>query len=305
MAIWPAGFAPSRARGYIAVRGCTVRFHVVHSAHIPNRVAMKPAIDAAVIDRLRQHRILFGHQSVGANMVAGIEDLLDGDPERRLKISESDQTEAFREPGMVHLRIGRNHEPESKLAAFAELLRHGIGRDADLALFKFCYVDVTANTDAEQLFDRYRDTMTELAAACPGTRIAHVTIPVTTMPGMLHRMAGTLLRRHNRAAHDNLARAEFNRKLRATYGGIDPIFDLATVEATAPSGRINRFSLRGRNFEALYPPYSSDGRHLSESGRQVVAAAFLKFLAQALEPVDSSRRSPGDRPTPIASTNRV
>jgi hypothetical protein len=99
------------------------------------------------------------------------------------------------------------------------------------------------------------------------------------MPSLLRRIVGGLRRRPNRAAHDNLARAEYNRLLMQTYAGNEPVFDLAGIESTNTSGRSLRYSLHGRDFRTLVPAYSSDGRHLSEIGRRTVASGLLGFLA--------------------------
>jgi hypothetical protein len=240
---------------------------------------MTSAIDATTFALLHHKQIYFGHQSVGANILDGVHDLCRADPAHRLNIVESSDPHAYTGPMLGHSRLGRNHEPRTKIEAFAEMLGAGLGNRVHIALFKFCYVDVTEDSDPAALFAHYRTVMAQLAAAYPRTLLVHVTVPLTVMPGALTRLAGGLLRRHNRAAHDNLARAEYNRMLVETYAGQQPVFDLAGIESTAPSGRANRFSLHGREFRALLPAYSSDGRHLSASGRRVVAAAFLRYLA--------------------------
>jgi hypothetical protein len=64
-----------------------------------------------------------------------------------------------------------------------------------------------------------------------------------------------------------------------TYATKAPVFDLAGFESTTGSGRTLRHSLHGREFRTLVPVYSSDGRHLSETGQHFVASEFLRFLA--------------------------
>ena len=234
---------------------------------------MTPGIDAAAFSVLQHKRIYFGHQSVGANIIEGVRDL------GRLNIVESCRPEAFTIPALGHSTIGRNHEPRTKIDAFAEILG-GLGNKLDMAFLKFCYVDVTEASDHAGLFDYYRQVLAQLAAAYPRTRFIHLTLPVTVMPGLLRRLVGGLRRRHNRAAYDNLARAEYNRLLAQAYAGREPLFDLAAVESTTASGHRLRYRLQGREFHTLVPDYSSDGRHLSETGRRVVAAELLGFLAR-------------------------
>ena len=55
--------------------------------------------------------------------------------------------------------------------------------------------------------------------------------------------------------------------------------DLAGVESTHPDGTRESFTSRGKDYFALVPSYSHDGRHLNEPGRRAVAEALLVFLA--------------------------
>ncbi len=240
---------------------------------------MTSGIDTTPFAWLQHKRIYFGHQSVGANIIDGIRDLSRNGSVPALNITESAQPDAYADPVFGHSPIGRNHDPRSKIDAFAAVLDAGLGNKTEIAFFKFCYVDVTDGSDVAGLFGYYRQVMAQLARAYPGTRLIHVTVPVTVMPGVLRRFVGELRRRRNRIGHDNLARAEYNRLLLETYSGKEPVFDLAAAESTKPSGQALRYSLQGREFRGLYPGYSSDGRHLSGTGRRVVADRLLRFLA--------------------------
>lgn len=240
---------------------------------------MNSAIDPTTLLSLQHKRIYFGHQSVGANILDGVRDLCRADPRLKLNLVESTQAGAYASPVLGHSRIGRNHEPRSKIDAFSDILVASLGNKVDVALLKFCYVDVTESSDVSGLFEYYQRVMAQLAAAYPRTQLVHVSLPLTVMPNLFRRMLGTLRRRHNRIAHDNLARAQYNQLLTQAYAGKAALFDLAAIESTLPSGQALRYQLRGREFPTLVPGYSSDGRHLSETGRRVVAAEFLKFLA--------------------------
>lgn len=250
---------------------------------------MTPGIDAAAFSVLQHKRIYFGHQSVGANIIDGVRDLGRTDSALRLNIIESSLPADFAAPALGHSQIGRNHQPRSKIDAFSEILGAGLGNKVDIALFKLCYVDVTDGSDVTGLFNYYHSVLTQLATAYPRTRLVHVTLPVTVMPGLLRRLVGTLRQRRNRAAYDNFARAEYNRLLTHAYSGREPVFDLAAVESTTPAGRVLRHALHGREFRTLVPGYSSDGRHLSETGRRIVASGFLACLATtATEPTETA-----------------
>jgi len=245
---------------------------------------MTSGIDTTALSLLQHKRIYFGHQSVGANIVEGIRDLCRKQGIPALRIVESSQAEDFADPAFGHSAIGRNHDPRSKIDAFAGILGAGLGNRVDLAFFKFCYVDVTDGSDVAGLFGYYRSVMEQLGAAYPRTRFVHLTVPVTVMPGLARRVLGTLRGRRNRAAYDNLARAEYNRLLTRTYTGHEPLFDLAGIESTTPTGRVLRHTLKGQELRSLVPAYSDDGRHLSGSGRRVVASALLDVLAAIATP---------------------
>lgn len=240
---------------------------------------MTPGIDTVALSLLQHKRIYFGHQSVGANIIDGVRDLCRADPSLKLNLVESTQAEAYAAPVLGHSRIGRNHEPRSKIDAFSDIMGAGLGNKVDVALFKFCYVDVTESSDVSGLFEYYQRVMAQLAAAYPRTQLVHVSLPLTVMPNLVRRMLGTLRRRRNRIAYDNLARAQYNQLLAQTYADKAALFDFAKIESTTALGRRLRYQLHGREFHTLVPGYSSDGRHLSKTGRRVVATAFLKFLA--------------------------
>ena len=61
--------------------------------------------------RLAARRVFFGHQSVGANLIEGIEDVLRSCPDLPLRIVESNDPSAMAEPGLYHARIGENGHP--------------------------------------------------------------------------------------------------------------------------------------------------------------------------------------------------
>jgi hypothetical protein len=245
---------------------------------------MTPDTPSSALESLRYRRIFFGHQSVGANILDGIGRLDREHPSAGLRIVESTDPADYTRPVFGHARIGVNRQPLGKIDFFADVLRGGLVGKTEIALMKLCYVDVTRDTDIDSLLAHYRQTMASLRAEFPATVLVHVTVPVTVMPPLHHRLLGTLLRRHNRAADDNLARTEYNRRLIGLYAGREPVFDLAGAESVFPSGRQNRFTSDGREFRALVRRYSSDGRHLSEQGRRVVAAALLGFLARLETP---------------------
>src|SRR3954469_13552219 len=100
--------------------------------------------------RVASRRIFFGHQSVGANILDGVNDVAQG----KLRIREGRSSALLASPGLLHARLGKNESPSSKVKDFEAAL-DSLGGAVDIAFFKFCYVDFDASTDVEQLFTEY------------------------------------------------------------------------------------------------------------------------------------------------------
>jgi hypothetical protein len=224
--------------------------------------------------RLPQRRVYFGHQSVGRNILDGVADILRSEPGLQLHVIETAAPVPAPGPALVHSPVGRNGDPRSKLNAFAERLRSGTGRWADVAFFKFCYADIGSGSDVDALMLDYERTMDELNREFPSLTLLHVTVPLTSPPSLPRRLIKQLLGRRSNDHADNRQREVFNARLRARHAGDGSLFDLARIEATRPDGTLVDEGA------ALYRGYTSDRSHLNESGRVVVARAFLGFLAE-------------------------
>lgn len=222
--------------------------------------------------------IFFGHQSVGWNIIAGIEDLLKEQPDATLTIVKAEDVDGAQGPALIHAEVGQNYDPMSKLQAFDRFIRDGMGERADIAFFKFCYVDFDKNTDVDQLFAAYKQTMADLSSAYPETTFVYVTTPLMAPdPGIKGLLKGLLGR--NEEVLANTKRQQFNELMRAEYAGKAALFDLAAAEATYPDGRACTISANGQSAPCLIGEYTYDGGHLNETGRQIVAGQLVKFLA--------------------------
>jgi hypothetical protein len=219
-------------------------------------------------------RLLFGHQSVGEDILRGLREL-QARGERVPLVQEGRGPAATEEPQAVitHFRVGRNGDPEAKIRDFVSAVETGAD-GLDVALFKFCYVDIDSRERAEKLFSAYTDAMDLLQKNQPSVRVAHCTVPLRTLPDGIRWKLKALIGKRPPQLEHNRARELFNDKLRARYGSNAALFDLARLEsgtgAAAPGA-----------VPELLPSYSRDGGHLNENGRAVVASAFLKFT-QAL-----------------------
>jgi hypothetical protein len=181
----------------------------------------------------------------------------------------------------AHAFMDRNGDPMLKLRSFGQAFASGAAAGAELAFVKFCYVDITAETDVAALFAAYGKALGELQAANPGTTFIHVTAPLQTVESGPKAWAKKLLGRPLWGSQHNARREEFNDLLRREYGGKAPLFDLARVESTRADGTAETSSWNGREVRALVPAYTDDGGHLNAEGRLRAARALVAALAAA------------------------
>ena len=203
---------------------------------------MAPQFDRSLTpswDGLARMRVCFGHQSVGADIIKALSTLTGN----QLEVVETNDAEALQRPVFAHFRVGQNRDPLSKLQAFAQVIESGVGDRVDVALFKLCYVDITANTDIDTVFVNYQSTMALLGEKYPKVVFLHVTVPLMCIGGgimdWVREKAGCV----NRQREDQARRHAYNQMLRGAYGSSGRLFDLAEVEATYPVGGGFLFSL--------------------------------------------------------------
>jgi hypothetical protein len=237
----------------------------------------------AAWQKLGQKKIYFGHQSVGDNIMDGVSRLMESNSHIKLKIVETNDPTAFKEPVFAHSSIGKNDDPDSKIMAFRNYMEKGIGNKADIAFFKFCFWDIRNHVDIQGVFKRYRETLSELRNQYPKTRFIHVTVPLmhfsTGMRDRLRRTVGATVENDL----DNVKRNELNKLILEEYSGKEPVFDIATIQSILPDGTRTVASLGGKNYFYLASEYTNDGGHLNEQGRKVVAEQLLITLARIIE----------------------
>ena len=231
------------------------------------------------LKRLSNYKIYFGHQSVGYNIIDGINDILQEHESMRLNIVETSNAADFKTPIFAHSRVGKNTQPISKVDAFLSFIEDGIGDEADIAFFKFCYVDFDADTDINKIFDYYRTKMSNLKELYPQTTFVHVTVPLTARQTGIKAAVKKILGRPLWGYDDNIKRNQFNDLLREEFGKEKLLFDLALIEATFPDGSGNVHQKDGQSFQALVLEYTYDGGHLNEKGRRIVAEQLIIFLS--------------------------
>lgn len=224
--------------------------------------------------------IFFGHQSVGYNIIDGIKDITQEDPNIKLLITEKYESKQNSGALLYHLTIGKNEEPESKVDDFKQLIDKGIGSWTNIAFFKFCYVDFNDDTKVEKVFDHYKDVMKYLKNKYPKVTFVHVTTPLTVISPTWKTWIKEITGRGKMWEYsNNIPINRYNTLLLKEYAGKEPIFDLATIESTSQNGTKNSFNSKGIEYLALEPEYTNDGGHLNDKGRRIIAEQLLIFLS--------------------------
>jgi hypothetical protein len=209
------------------------------------------------LDKARSLKILFGHQSVGGNLLEGLDELSEAEP-KRYALERGSEPEAGwfdSHAGLGDFEVGENENPRGKIDHFQrKLARDGYGKRVQVAMMKLCYVDFGEDTDAKSLFERARDVLTPLEK---DVRIVWWTAPL--------------------ADADNRTRHAYNRLVREHCKAKERIlFDLADIESHDPQGREHLQD----GVPALWPKYTEDGGHLNGLGRARAARAFWWLLAR-------------------------
>lgn len=262
--------------------------HDSTAAPPPTAMTSSANIDAHLATVARTH-VYFGHQSVGANIVAGIREINSHASAPGLTVVSTRDLAGVSAPALAEFAIGENGDPASKAADFTAAI-DALGPDASgVALFKYCYLDLTPHTDVAQLFASHRASMRALQARHPGITFVHVTAPLTTAePASKALLKRVLGKPSSRDA--NIKRNEFNALLRREFQG-EPIFDLARVESSRSDGSRAFFTAGRDTVYTLAPELTDDGGHLNADGRRAAAEELLSVLAVAASSSSRDRRT--------------
>ncbi len=236
-----------------------------------NAMTTEEQVTAAQWQAVASRRIVFGHQSVGRNILAGMAALA-ADAGADVPVIES-RTPAGA-PGITHFAVGRNGNPLEKCADFAGVVAENAQAGIDVALMKLCYVDFPTTRDPRETAAVYCDTLDDLARRFPSTTFAAVTSPLTTVQAGPRAALKRLLGKVPLGYAENERRQIFNDILRARYGDSGRLFDLAAIESGGAVCRVD-----GHDVACLDPAISSDGGHLNDQGARRVASHFVAFLA--------------------------
>ncbi|RJQ23900.1 hypothetical protein C4565_10490 [Candidatus Parcubacteria bacterium] len=232
--------------------------------------------------KLAEQKIYFGHQSVGVNILEGMQSVIIEYPQINLKIMEITQATSAQEGVFAHSTVGQNEDPFSKIDAFTNYINSRQGKRWDIAFFKFCYIDINAATDINKLFVSYKNALNEVASKHPTTTFIHFTVPLTVVQKGPKALAKKILGKSIGGYIENIKRNQFNRLLIDEFKPNNTLFDLAQFEATRQDGSLETFEYDGNQYLALTPGYAFEkdlGRHLNETGSKFIAEQLLIFLA--------------------------
>jgi lysophospholipase L1-like esterase len=231
------------------------------------------SLTKADVEAAARQRVLFAHQSVGANILDGVRKLAD-ENNVKLTITES-RSDQGKTPAIFQFMVGQNGDPLGKIKDFVST--SSSFPDIDVALMKICYVDLNKSSDATAVAKTYADAIKTLQRARPSTRFIAVTSPLTAVPSGAKAWVKSLIKGSSPELADNEKRKEFNDYLRKEFDK-DHLFDLAALEAE------KAVADDGKEIEVMRSSLTSDGGHLNAAGQRLVGAAFIKLLAaQKLE----------------------
>jgi hypothetical protein len=247
-------------------------------------IAALDRVDEACWSEVRTWRVYFAHQSVGSDIVRGLQETMRRKPALGLVLAayaEPDTSDgathtAFDAPAIIEGNAGKRGHPERKIEEFAKLLRSPEGARIDIAILKLCYGDIGRTTDVEKLADTYIKTVEAITRDHPHIRFLHCTVPLKAeehgAKGRMKRLVG--------AGSDasNSARSRYNELIRKRFP-VEQVFDVARIESTGLDGKVATVEYDGQMVQTLADEYTEDGAHLNALGQAVLAREFLVTLA--------------------------
>lgn len=238
------------------------------------------AVAPSTWEALRSKRIYFGHQSVGSNIIAGVEEILRRKPNIGLRVAKAEGADRFAQSGLIHGPIGKNEDIEAKVRDFESIVTAPEAAALDMALMKFCYADLKRHEDYVKIVTLYEAMIDRVAASRPTLRVLHMTVPLTGIApgpkGRVKRLIGRVPLNENllREMHEGWLR-DLDREGTFSVGHVE---SLQRDDAQAML-----VDDEGLTHPCLATCLTNDGGHLNEGGSVLVAREFLLFLARQCE----------------------
>jgi len=232
--------------------------------------------------QIQLNKIYFGHQSVGNNIINGLKKLATPFSDVNINFISVNTPVKLPATYFTDSYVGENTKPDTKCESFAQQIGQIFSGNLDIALMKFCYVDIQSESNVDAVFNKYQATIDSLKNRYPNITFVHVTIPLVSKTVGWKQFIKSLLGRASADEIENIKRNLFNSKL-TEYYRTEPIFDLAAIESTYPNGQRESFTQDGQVYYRLIQEYTNDGGHLNEKASQLAAMKLLEILAKVTE----------------------
>lgn len=216
------------------------------------------------LDKARALKVLFGHESVGFNVIQGLERLGGQVPRYRLDIGHMIEPWWYRQhSGLGEFFVRNMNNVPGKATAFEQKLRSGVGDLVQVASLKLCWADLQPSAPAgaaDTIFTAYTGVLERMQQAYPNVKFVYWSMP---------------LRRDTQMADE---RQHFNERL-AVYAKRHKVivFDIADIESHKPDGNV--FTDEAGHL-SLWDGYTQDRGHLNEVGAARVARAWWWLTAR-------------------------
>jgi hypothetical protein len=234
------------------------------------------------ISQVADQKVYFGHQSVGNNILDGLQQWED---ETGIDLSKEFSRDFASMPdnSFVHFKVGANRDPHGKIDDFVALVDQIPEEENAIAFFKFCYADFHEGTDVDDLFAYYSEKMLYLKDKHPNINFLVPTVPAMAVQKGWRAAAKKVLGRAPYGYLQNIRLFEFNEKVLSEFDGVLPVFDLGGIEVTRPDGTMETYRHKGSDYPCMPDYYASDYGHLNDFGARTVSYNLLAFLAEELE----------------------
>jgi len=233
------------------------------------------------LEIIGKKNIYFGHRSVGENIIEGLKKINSASGQNYLIINELKDNITFEGNYFVHSNIGHNGDPQSKFEEFTKNVNYLADKNLNIAMMKLCFVDITSNTDIDNVFKSYIAMIDSIKKKYPDLTIIHFTVPLKSKSSWIDNIKDKIKDRNNNDQKDNLVRNRYNKLLFSKYSKED-IFDLAGIESTYANGKREAIVVNGKPCYFLIKDYTEDGGHLNGLGKQLVAEKLINKISERI-----------------------
>ena len=218
-------------------------------------VAAFDGLGKDAIERLKKANVLFGHHTVGQNIIQGASAA--GFTFHKVNFQAD-----YAGGGFGSISLVDSDDSRRKVKTFGSIvLDQKMAATADVVALELGTSGFSESSKVTALKEAYSAHVDALRTTFPKVRLMHITPPLTT--GI---------------SKENRARQEVSDWIKQTYGDRDVVFDLGGVESTRVDGR----PCQGEKVRALCGEYGATDGRLGVEPAKRVAKAFLYALSRTL-----------------------